>query len=168
MFGKLKEMFGSANAPAVNTSIEVLAPLDGDAVAISEVSDPTFGEEILGRGVAIRPSKGRVVSPVSGTIETIFDTGHAVSIHSDAGTDILIHVGLDTVQLAGEGYTKHVENGQHVNVGDLLIEFDMEAIKAKGYDVITPVIICNSDDYTDFDFTTGSKVAAGDSLARLK
>ncbi|MEG1932244.1 MAG: PTS glucose transporter subunit IIA, partial [Pygmaiobacter sp.] len=113
MFNKLKEKF-KIGTPA----LQVPSPVEGNAVAISEVSDPTFGEEILGRGVAIRPSKGRVVSPVSGTIETIFDTGHAVSIHSDEGVDILIHVGLDTIKLAGKGYTKRVVNGQHVVAGD--------------------------------------------------
>ncbi|MEG0803877.1 MAG: PTS glucose transporter subunit IIA, partial [Pygmaiobacter sp.] len=137
-----------------------------NAVAISEVSDPTFGEEILGRGVAIRPSKGRVVSPVSGTIETIFDTGHAVSIHSDEGVDILIHVGLDTIKLAGKGYTKRVVNGQHVVAGDVLIEFDIAAITAAGYDIITPVVICNSTDYASFSTVLG-EVSELQSLIQL-
>ena len=153
MFGKLAGMFGKKDA-----GLLVPAPVAGEAVPISDVRDPTFGEEILGKGVAIRPSAGRVVSPVAGTVETIFETGHAVSLHSDDGIDLLIHVGLDTVQLDGQGYTKHVTNGQRVAPGDLLIEFDLEAIAAAGYDTITPVVVCNSGDYADVTAETGKTV----------
>ncbi len=126
---------------------DLYAPVAGEVVAITEVSDPTFGEEILGKGVAIKPADGKVVAPCDATVDMMFETGHAVSLVADCGAEILIHVGLDTVNLKGEHYTVHAKNGDHVKKGDLLMEFDPEAIKAAGYDIITPVVICNSGDY---------------------
>lgn len=146
---------------------QLTAPLAGQAVAISEVSDPTFGEEILGKGVAIRPSVGRVVAPCNATVDTMFETGHAVSLVADFGAEILIHVGLDTVNLKGQHYTVHCKSGDKVKEGDLLIEFDVEAIAAAGYDTITPIVICNSDDYTVFESHVGKAVVPGDLLLEL-
>ena len=100
MFAKLKEKLGLGEA-----LIEVPAPASGKAVPLSEVNDPTFSQEILGKGAAVQPIEGRIVSPVDGTVELMFDTGHAVSLHSASGADILILVGLDTVQLAGKHFT---------------------------------------------------------------
>ena len=104
MFGKLKNMFG-----AKDVAVMILAPVEGEVVPVTQVSDPTFGEEILGKGVAIKPERGRVVAPVSGEISLMFDTGHAVSIVSDDGAEVLVHVGLDTVSLKGQFYTAHVK-----------------------------------------------------------
>ena len=132
------------------------APIEGEAVPVSEVSDPTFGEEILGKGIAIKPSAGKVFAPVDATVEMMFDTGHAVSLHSDDGTDILIHIGLDTVALKGEHFTTHAKSGQKVKKGDLLIEFEPEAIKAAGYDIISPLVICNTPDYKEVKTFTGA------------
>ncbi len=126
---------------------DIYAPVAGEVVAITEVSDPTFGEEILGKGVAIKPTDGRVVAPCDATVDMMFETGHAVSLVADCGAEILIHVGLDTVNLKGEHYTVHAKNGDHVKKGDLLMEFEPEAIQGAGYDIITPVVICNSGDY---------------------
>lgn len=147
-------------------SIIIGAPIEGEAVAISEVSDPTFGEEILGKGVAVKPAVGKVVAPVDATVEMMFDTGHAVSLHSDDGTDILIHVGLDTVALKGEHFKTHATSGQKVSKGDLLIEFDIEAIKAAGYDVISPIVICNTPDYKEVKPVLG-KVERLDNVIEL-
>ena len=146
---------------------QLMAPLAGQAVPVSEVSDPTFGEEILGKGIAIRPSEGRVVAPCDATVDTMFETGHAVSLVADFGAEILIHVGLDTVNLKGEHYTVHCKSGDKVKKGDLLIEFDVAAIAAAGYDTITPIVICNTDDYTVFDTHVGKAVAAGDLIIEL-
>lgn len=143
----------------------VLAPCAGQAVPLSEVSDPVFSGEILGKGIAIIPTVGEVHSPVNGTIETMFDTGHAVSLTADFGGEILVHVGLDTVALKGKHYTVHKKTGDTVKVGDLLIGFDIEGIKADGYDVITPIVVCNSDVYTVSPKT--GDVAIGDELIRL-
>lgn len=143
------------------------APVEGEAVPSSEISDPTFSEEMLGKGIAIRPSASKVYAPVSGTITMVFDTKHAISITSEEGAEILIHVGLDTVSLKGAPFTAHVTADQKVKKGDLLLEFDMEAIKAAGLDTITPVIICNSDDYKDIRRFTGKQVKPGDDIMKL-
>lgn len=146
----------------------IYAPLKGEAIPSSEVNDPTFAEEMLGMGMAIKPSEGKVYAPFDGTVAMVFDTKHAVSLVSNKGTEVLIHVGLDTVMLKGEHYTTHVESGASVNKGDLLLEFDMEAIKAAGYEVVTPVVICNADDYKDVIRTTGMAVEAGDVVMQLE
>ena len=158
MFAKLKEKLGLGEA-----LIEVPAPASGKAVPLSEVNDPTFG-----KGAAGQPSEGRIVSPVDGTVELMFDTGHAVSLHSASGADILIHVGLDTVQLAGKHFTVHKKNGDPVKKGDLLIEFDIPAIQAAGYDTVTPVIICNTEAFSSVTAATGSDVTALSPLLTLK
>lgn len=145
----------------------ICAPVAGEAVAISQVSDPTFGEEILGKGIAIRPTSGRIVAPCDATVDMMFDTGHAVSLVADCGAEVLIHVGLDTVNLKGKHYTVYAKNGDKVKKGDLLMEFEPEAIKAEGYDIITPVVICNSGDYATFNTHVGQNVAEGDLVIEL-
>ena len=144
------------------------APVKGEAVESASVNDPTFAEEMLGKGMAIKPAEGKVYAPFDGTVAMVFDTKHAVSLVSEKGAEVLIHVGLDTVMLKGEHYTAHVENGASVKKGDLLIEFDMEGIKAAGYDTITPVVICNADDYKDITRVTGKQVEPGDTVMELE
>lgn len=161
MIGSLKEkLFGKKG--------EVLgSPIEGKAVALSEVSDPTFGEEILGKGMAVIPTVGRVVAPVDGTVEMVFDTKHAISMSTPSGMEILIHIGLDTVNLKGEHFTAHVEAGKAVKAGDLMLEFDIDAIKAAGYDVISPMIICNTPDYKEITPSVGKDVKILDEVLRL-
>lgn len=146
---------------------DIAAPLKGTAVSIKEVNDPTFSEEILGKGIAIRPSEGKVFAPCDATVDMMFETGHAVSLVADFGAEILIHVGLDTVNLKGKHYTIHANAGDKVTAGQLLIEFDKDAIIAEGYDVITPVIICNSGDYGTFNVHVGAEVEPGDVVIEL-
>jgi PTS system beta-glucosides-specific IIC component len=146
----------------------IYAPLKGEAVPSAEVNDPTFAEEMLGKGMAIKPSEGKVYAPFDGTVAMVFDTKHAVSLVSEKGAEVLIHVGLDTVMLKGEHYITHVESGVAVKKGDLLLEFDIEGIKASGYEVITPVVICNTDDYKDVIRTTGIQVEPGDVVMQLE
>lgn len=145
----------------------VCAPMNGKAVALSEVSDPTFAEEILGKGAAIIPADGRVVSPVNGTVETVFDTLHAIGLKSEDGVEILIHIGLETVKLGGKYFKAHVKNGDKVTTGTLLMEVELEKVKAEGYDVITPVIVSNSFDYGDVLAVTGQEIKAGDNLLKV-
>lgn len=144
----------------------VYAPLNGKAVELKEVDDPTFAEEILGKGAAIIPTEGKVYSPVNGVINTLFETKHAIGITGDDGVEILIHVGLDTVKLEGKYFTPHIKTDQPVKKGQLLLEFDMNAIRKEGYDIITPVIVSNTDDYTSIDAMTGKDVKAGDELLK--
>ena len=144
------------------------APVKGKAVPISQVSDPTFGEEILGKGVAIQPADGKIYAPADGTIEMLFDTKHAVSMTTTEGVELLVHIGLDTVALKGEHFTAHKGNGDAVKKGDLLISVDLEAVKAAGYDVITPMVVCNTSDYQTVEAVTGSDVNPGDTVLILK
>lgn len=149
------------------TSTQVHSPITGEVKPLSEVNDPTFAQELMGKGIAIYPEVGEVVSPVSGTITTLFKTKHAIGITSDTGAEILIHVGLDTVQLNGQYFTTHLEEGARVNVGDKITSFDIEAIKGQGYDVITPVIITNTNSYADITAVMSGKVKKGEVLLDL-
>lgn len=159
-----KETAEEADEPAAGTEVKadvVYAPLTGKAVELKEVNDPTFAEEILGKGAAIIPAEGKVYAPVDGTVTALFETKHAIGFESTGGMEVLIHVGLDTVKLKGKYFTAHVDAGQEVKKGQLLLEFDMDAIKKEGYDVITPVIITNAYDYSDVLAVTGKELEAG-------
>lgn len=145
----------------------IYAPIEGEAVAITEVPDPTFAEGMLGNGIAIMPTDGKVCAPVNGTVETMFDTGHAVTLVSESGMEILIHVGLETVGLNGAPFQVMVKNGQAVKKGDILMIADLEAIKAAGLPTITPVLVCNSDDYTTFNTIVGKTVTNDDVVIEL-
>ena len=145
----------------------VYAPMAGEAVDISQVPDPTFSSGMMGNGIAIQPTDGKVCSPVNGTVDTMFETGHAVTLVSDNGIEILIHVGLETVGLEGKPFQVKVQNGQKVQKGDVLMIADLEAIKAAGLPTITPVLICNTDDYTTFNATTGKAVTNADVVIEL-
>ncbi|MCM3653438.1 beta-glucoside-specific PTS transporter subunit IIABC [Metabacillus litoralis] len=127
----------------------VFSPMKGIVRPIEEVDDTTFSSGIMGEGLAIQPTEGRLVSPVNGTVTSLFNTNHAIGLTSDTGAQILVHIGLDTVKLDGKFFKAYVKQGEEVKLGDLLIEFDLEAIKAEGYDTITPVIIMNSKEFSD-------------------
>ena len=147
---------------------ELTSVVAGKAVSIKDVEDPTFSEEILGKGVAVIPEDNRITAPCDGKVDLIFPTGHAVNIVSEFGAEILIHIGLDTVQLKGEGFKKIVKDGDIVKKGDVLIEFDKEGISQKGYNLITPVIICNSDNYSKIEGVLSDRVTNNDVILRLK
>ena len=125
------------------------APLEGRVLPLSEVADAAFSQGVLGKGMAVEPSNGVVTSPVNGVVETIFPTKHAVGLTSDSGIEVLIHIGMDTVQLEGKYFTAFVESGDRVTAGQKLITFDMEKIKDAGYSLVTPVVISNTDDFLD-------------------
>lgn len=127
----------------------VLSPIEGKVVSLKQVNDVTFSEEIMGKGAAIIPSVGKAIAPVDGVVSALFQTKHAIGLTADNGAEILIHIGLDTVKLGGKHFTAHVKNGDRVKAGDLLVEFDIEEIKREGYDVITPVVVTNTQDYKD-------------------
>ena len=150
--------------PAVETKPEanyddncVYSPLKGKAVLMADVPDETFASDVLGVGAAVDPTEGKVVAPADGEVSTLFDTHHAIGLTLDNGMEMLIHVGINTVELNGEGYEAHVSEGDKVVRGQTLITFDIPLIKSKGFPVITPVIITNPDDYTDIH-----KAADGD------
>ncbi len=148
--------------------ITVVSPAAGKLVSIKEVSDPTFSEEILGRGVAVIPSDGKFYAPADGTVTTIFPTGHAAAVTTEDGAEVLIHIGLDTVRLNGKYFNIIAGQGQKVKAGDLLIEADLEQIRLEGYDTITPIIICNSDAFAEILPEADRDVARGDTIMVLK
>lgn len=145
-----------------NSKAVVLAPLTGKAVALTEVPDEVFSEKVLGDGIAIIPEDGKIVSPVDGTISTVAETGHAYGFTSNDGLEILVHVGLETVSLKGECFNVHVKPGDKVKAGDLVAEVDLDYLKEKNINSITPVLICSDIEEKELIYTNG-KVEAGTS-----
>lgn len=163
MFGSLKKAFKQEVKSA-----DILSPMKGTVIPMSEVGDPTFAGEILGPGVAIVPKEGKVVSPVDGKVGVMFETKHAVSIAGPDGMEMIVHVGIDTVELKGKHFTSHKNTGDPVKAGDLLLTFDMDAIREAGYDVTVPVVICEKGNYADIECFHGKEVEAGELIIRLK
>lgn len=149
----ISDKSGSASNESAAAETVVSSPLNGKIIPLSETPDETFAQGILGDGIAVVPSEGKVFAPFDGTVSTFFETKHAVSVTSDSGVDVLIHVGIDTVKLNGKHYTAHAKEGDRVKKGQLLLEFDMEAIKKDGYNVTTPVLIANTDDFSEVKVT---------------
>lgn len=144
------------------------SPLEGTAIPLSEVKDATFASEVLGKGMAVIPSKGEVKAPCDATVSTIFDTKHAIGLATESGLELLIHIGVDTVELGGKFYTAHVKDGDVVKKGQTLITFDMDAIKAAGYDVTTPLIVTNTDDYEEVKMLAEGTVNNGSEVLEVK
>lgn len=144
------------------------SPLTGQAISLSDVKDEVFSGGLMGSGCAVIPSEGKVTAPFDGTVTGLFDTHHAVGIESTDGIELLVHVGMDTVKLKGRHFKCHVQNGQQIKKGDLLLEFDIQQIAADGYDVTTPVIITNSDDFSDIQTKAPCEIKAGQQLITLK
>ncbi len=156
------------NAAADTTAAKTVdSPLTGQIIPLSEVNDPVFSSEAMGKGCAVIPLEGKVFAPFDGTIVGLLDSHHAVGMESENGIEILIHVGMDTVKLGGKHFTCHIEDGQQVKKGQLLLEFDMDAIKAEGYEIVTPVIITNSDEFTEITTEVAGRVKNGDKLLKL-
>lgn len=162
MFDSLRKMF-EKNAK----TISLKAVEDGRTIPMDEVNDQTFAQELLGSGIAIVPSNGTVVSPINGTIATVMDTKHAVCIQGEDGLELIVHAGLDTVELNGKYYQTYKEIGDQVKAGDVLLEFDLEEITKAGYDVTTPIVITNLGDYKITKCLTGQQVKAGEEVIQL-
>lgn len=146
---------------------EVVSPIKGKVVPLVDVKDATFSSEALGKGIAIEPQEGKVVSPVNGVVTTLFRTKHAIGITSENGIEILIHVGMDTVKLDGEFFTAHISQGDVVKAGDLLVEFDLEKIKEAGYEVTTPIVITNSTNYLEINAVNKENVKENETLLTI-
>lgn len=159
--GFLKDFFGGSNA------VKIYAPCKGRLKVLQEVKDPTFSAGILGPGIAIVPSDGKFYAPADGIVATVFPTGHAAAVKTAGDAEVLLHIGLDTVKLNGKYFKIHVEEGQQVKKGDLLLEADLEAVSKAGYDLATPIVICNSDAFDKIETTGAGEVAVGDEILRL-
>ncbi|MBU5482617.1 PTS beta-glucoside transporter subunit IIBCA [Blautia sp. MSJ-19] len=145
-----KEAETQLTAEQKETKAQILySPLEGTAIPLSQVKDDTFASEVLGKGMAVVPVKGEVKAPCDATVSMVFDTKHAIGLATDDGLELLIHIGLNTVELEGKYYTVHVNDGDEVKKGQTLITFELEQIKAAGYDVTTPMIVTNSDDFSE-------------------
>lgn len=142
----------------------IAAPLSGEVIPVTKVKDETFAGECLGKGIGILPREGKVFAPVDGEITTLFDTKHAVGITGTDGVEILIHIGINTVELGGKYYEAYVSEGDKVTAGELLIAFDADRIKEAGYDMTTPVVITNSDAYTKIEAVAAGAVEAGEKV----
>lgn len=153
-------------APVAATDTVVLSPFDGTVVPVSEVPDAAFADGSLGQGVAIRPTSGAVYAPFDATVVAAFPTGHAIGLRGVDGVELLIHVGLDTVRLGGQHFTLKVQSGAEVKAGDLLLEFDGDAIEKAGYDLITPVIVTNGDLYPGIAEAASGPLSHGEALFR--
>ncbi len=160
---KTVKEFGLANVKKET----ILSPLSGEIVPLSKFADPLFSTGTVGKGIVIEPTKGEVVSPVDGIVTTLFPTSHAIGITSKDGAEILIFIGVNTIDLKGEFFTAYVKQWDTIKKGDLLIEFDIEKIKGAGYDVKTPVVITNTEQYLDVVPTKDGKVQAKEELIRL-
>ena len=145
----------------------IRSPLKGNLKDIAEVNDKVFSEGIMGKGVAIEPSEGKVIAPFDGKVEALFNTKHAIGLKSDNGVEMLIQIGIDTVNLEGKYFTAYVENGQEIKAGDLLVEFDIDAIKNEGYDIITPVLITNVEEYKNIFPITASNMVENDEIIKV-
>lgn len=143
----------------------IVSPIKGNAIPLAEVKDAAFASEMIGKGLAIIPSEGKVYAPFDGTVEALFATKHAIGLKSESGIEVLIHIGIDTVKLDGKGFTSHIVQGDVVKKGQLLVEFDIPFIKEQGYDVTTPVMVTNMDDYLDILKTDKSELEAIDEVA---
>lgn len=144
---------------------EIMAsPITGRVVNLSEVADPAFSSGTLGKGLAVEPTIGEVCAPINGTVTTLFPTGHAIGITSENGSEILIHIGMDTVQMEGKGFKALVTQGDTIKAGQKLIEFDIETIKAAGFPIITPIVITNTNEYADVLLTADTNITSGDYL----
>lgn len=146
----------------------IMSPLTGEVIPLSEVKDEAFSSEAMGKGCAIIPTEGTVCAPFDGTIVGLLDSHHAVGMESENGIEILIHVGMDTVKLNGKHFVSHVEQGQKVKKGQLLLEFDIPAIQKAGYEVVTPVIIANTDEFSNIVTEANGQVHCGERLLHLK
>lgn len=146
---------------------EIESPLAGTVIPLSEVHDEVFASEMMGKGCAVIPEEGKVYAPFDGKVVGLLDSHHAVGMESTDGVEVLIHVGMDTVKLNGRCFTIHVEEGEQVKKGQLLLEFDIPGIKEAGYEVTTPIIITNSDEFNDVETKAKGKVTVGTKLLEL-
>ncbi len=155
-----KKIFGKREE--VLKSIQLIAPVSGKMLTIEEVPDPVFSQKMMGDGVAFEPQEGKIVAPADGEIIQVFPTKHAIGIKAVNGAEILIHIGLETVGMKGEGFTVHVSEGKKVKQGDVLVTVDLNLVKEKASSIITPMIITNLNDMQSIEKSSLSSVIAGE------
>ena len=158
-----------SDAPELKTESNIVyAPVEGNVIPMEEIPDEIFASGVLGEGVGIEPAKGEIVAPFDGTITTVFNTKHALGLTSSNGVELLIHVGINTVELEGEYYTSKVAGGDYVKTGQVLLTFDKEAISKAGYDVTTAVLVTNPDNYSKVCVEKTGAAAALDKIITVE
>jgi PTS system glucose-specific IIA component len=164
-FDSLKKAV-SGNTQTEDT-INLIAPISGEIVAIEDVPDVVFAEKIVGDGIAIRPTGNKMVAPCDGTIGKIFETNHAFSLESDTGIELFVHFGIDTVELKGKGFTRIAEEGQKVKMGDTVIEFDLAFLTENAKSILTPIVISNMDEIKELQKMSGTVVVGIDPVLKI-
>ena len=166
---EVTEEVAESEAKPLVEKIQILAPVTGTVKDITEVPDKTFADKVLGDGAALIPEEGKIYAPADGTVVNIMDTKHGIMFLTSQGVELLIHIGLETVNLKGKYFTSHTENGAQVKAGDLLVEFDLDAIKKEGYNPVTPVVVTNGDNYIRSVnmIKSGEKATHGDCLMTI-
>ncbi len=149
-------------------SITLYSHLNGNVVNLEDVEDEAFSSKVLGDGIAVEPTEGKLYAPCDGKVDMVFDTKHAINIVSSERCEILLHIGIDTVKLNGEFFEAHVSDGQEIHKGDLLITFDIDGIRNAGYKTTTPMIICNTDDYSEVSAAASGSISAGEKIINIK
>lgn len=159
-------------APVQDISTEdgilIVSPLEGKICPLDSIEDPVFSAGVLGKGCAIEPDKGEVYAPADGTILNIAESDHAISLRCDSGAELLIHVGMDTVERHGAGFLPQIRIGERVRCGQLLLKFDLLQIRADGYPVTTPVVVTNSDAFTEIAVVASGNVTAGQNILLIR
>lgn len=147
---------------------ELLSPIKGECIDLSEVPDPTFAQQILGAGIAFKPEIGEIVAPIDAKVVNLFDTKHALGLETESGLEILIHIGLDTVKMGGEGFEAFVKQGDTVKAGDKLIEVDLDLVEEKAESIITPMVITNTADFAEIRSSAAGQIDFGDKILEIK
>ncbi|HLR18310.1 MAG TPA: PTS glucose transporter subunit IIA [Staphylococcus sp.] len=155
-----KKLFGKGKE--VNKDSVIYTPITGEYVKIEDIPDPVFAQKMMGEGFGVNPTEGEVVSPIEGKVDNVFPTKHAIGLKAENGLELLVHIGLDTVQLDGNGFEVLVESGDTVNVGDPLLRFDLDYIKENAKSVISPIIITNSDNTSSLSVVDVNTLTKGE------
>ena len=148
--------------------LDIGAPVSGEILSLENVPDDVFSKGILGKGIAIIPKEGEIYAPVSGIITSFFPTSHAIGITTEDGVELLIHVGINTVNLGGVGFETRVSEGVKVKKGSLMLEVDIQSIKRWGYNIVTPIVVCNPDKFKGITYMAGGEVNKGDVIMRIE
>ncbi len=163
--GFLSKLFGGKEekeAPKSVSEVVLVSPMTGNSVSLGDVPDPVFSQKMMGDGIAFSPSEGKVVAPADAKVLNVFPTKHAIGLEATGGLEILIHIGLDTVNMKGEGFNVHVAEGDQVKKGDLLVTYDLDLVSEKATSTITPMIISNGDIVKNMDKHENTATVAGE------
>lgn len=161
-----KNLFKKNKDSEEGKNVDIFNAIEGEIIPIEETPDEVFAGKMLGDGFAIKPKDNKVYSPVSGEIKVLFPTLHAIAIETQEGLELLVHIGVDTVELNGEGFTGHIEVGDKIKTGDLLVSFEKDIVESKAKSLITPVVITNMDVVEDLTIDYGTK-SRGEKVARV-